>query len=93
MTVEYDFTDHASHLDHLVDDDHHHRTTPPSVDDHDDDVPNDPPTAVNDAATVTRTLRRQAIEVLANDTDPDGGPITIDSATDPANGTWSSRGR
>src|SRR5687768_1234681 len=28
-----------------------------------------------------------SIDVLANDTDPDGGPKTIASATDPANGT------
>ena len=28
-----------------------------------------------------------AIDVLANDTDVDGGPMTIDSVTQPANGT------
>ena len=28
-----------------------------------------------------------AIDVLANDTDADGGPNTIASASDPANGT------
>ena len=30
---------------------------------------------------------RRAIDVLANDTDADGGPMTIASASDPANGT------
>ena len=50
-------------------------------------VPNDPPVAVDDTATVVEDDPATAIDVLANDTDPDGGPITIDSATDPANGT------
>ena len=34
-----------------------------------------------------RMPRRRAIAVLANDTDVDGGPKTIATATDPANGT------
>ena len=34
-----------------------------------------------------RTPRATAIDVLANDTDPDGGPMAIASASDPANGT------
>ena len=37
----------------------------------------DDPAAVNDAATVTRTSGATAIDVLANDTDPDGGPKAI----------------
>jgi hypothetical protein len=47
----------------------------------------DPPTAVNDAATVTENSGPNTINVLANDTDPDGGPISIDSVTQPGNGT------
>ena len=35
----------------------------------------------------TRTPAATAIDVLANDTDPDGGPMTIASVTQPANGT------
>ena len=47
----------------------------------------DPPTAVNDSATVAEDAAAGAIDVLANDTDPDGGAKTIASASDPANGT------
>ncbi|MGN6258724.1 MAG: Ig-like domain-containing protein [Solirubrobacterales bacterium] len=47
----------------------------------------DPPTAVNDSATVLEDSGATAINVLANDTDPDGGTKTIESATQPANGT------
>ena len=47
----------------------------------------DPPTAVNDSATVLEDAAATAIDVLANDTDTDGGPMTIASASDPANGT------
>ena len=47
----------------------------------------DDPIAVDDAATVAEDAGATAIDVLANDTDPDGGPKTIASATDPANGT------
>ena len=46
----------------------------------------DPPTAVNDAATVNEDSGANAINVLANDTDPDGGPKTIQTVTQPANG-------
>ena len=46
----------------------------------------DPPVAVDDAATVGEDAV-SAIDVLANDTDVDGGPITIAAASDPANGT------
>ncbi|MDS4028772.1 MAG: FG-GAP-like repeat-containing protein [Candidatus Contendobacter sp.] len=47
----------------------------------------DPPTAVDDPATVAEDAPATAIDVLANDTDPDGGPKTIASVTQPANGT------
>ncbi len=47
----------------------------------------DPPTAVDDPATVTEDAPATAIDVLANDTDPDGGLISIASVTQPANGT------
>ena len=47
----------------------------------------DPPTAVDDAATVAEDSAATAIDVLANDTDADGGPKSIDSVTQPANGT------
>ncbi len=47
----------------------------------------DSPTAVNDSATVAKDAPATAIDVLANDTDTDGGPRNIQSASDPANGT------
>ena len=47
----------------------------------------DAPVAVDDAATVVEDVAATAVEVLANDTDVDGGPITIASVTQPANGT------
>ena len=47
----------------------------------------DPPTAVNDSATVVEDSGAAARDVLANDLNADGGPITIASASDPANGT------
>ncbi|HEX4961739.1 MAG TPA: IPTL-CTERM sorting domain-containing protein [Thermoanaerobaculia bacterium] len=46
----------------------------------------DPPVAVNDSATVTEDDPATAINVLANDTDVDGGPKSIASVTQPANG-------
>ena len=46
-----------------------------------------PPTAVDDTATVAEDEPATAIDVLGNDTDPDGGPIAIDPVTQPANGT------
>jgi hypothetical protein len=46
-----------------------------------------PPTAVNDNATVAQDAPATGVPVLANDTDPDGGaPIQILSRTQPANG-------
>ena len=47
----------------------------------------DAPVAVDDSATVLEDAAATAIDVLANDTDLDGGPKTIASASDPANGT------
>jgi Ca2+-binding RTX toxin-like protein len=45
------------------------------------------PTAVNDSATLNADAGASAVGVLANDTDPDGGPKQITSVTQPANGT------
>jgi len=45
------------------------------------------PVAVDDAATVTEDDAATTVDVLANDTDLDEGPITIDSVTQPTNGT------
>ena len=47
----------------------------------------DPPVAVDDTATVAEDAAGDDDHVLANDTDLDGDPITIDSVTQPANGT------
>ena len=47
----------------------------------------DAPTAVEDSATVAEDSAAGAIGVLANDTDTDGGPKTMASVDDPANGT------
>ena len=46
----------------------------------------DPPTAVDDVATVAEDDPATTVDVLANDTDPEGDPITIESVTQPANG-------
>jgi hypothetical protein len=46
----------------------------------------DSPVAVNDAATVAEDSGASAVPVLANDTDADGGPSSIASVTQPANG-------
>ncbi|MCV7419201.1 tandem-95 repeat protein [Mycobacterium yunnanensis] len=46
----------------------------------------DPPIAVNDAATVTEDSGSTSIDVLANDTDVDAGPKTITGVTQPAGG-------
>ncbi|MEI7769108.1 MAG: Ig-like domain-containing protein [Chloroflexales bacterium] len=47
----------------------------------------DPPVAVNDTAAMTEDDPATAINVLANDTDIDGGPQSIASVAQPANGT------
>src|SRR5690606_6532484 len=46
----------------------------------------DAPVAVNDAATVIEDSGANTIDVLANDTDIDGGTNTVQSVTQPANG-------
>jgi hypothetical protein len=47
---------------------------------------NSPPTAVDDSAT-TNEDNSVTINVLANDADPEGGALTVDSVTQPANGS------
>ena len=47
----------------------------------------DTPVAVDDTATVAEDSGADAINVLANDTDVDGGTKSIASVTQPANGT------
>ena len=47
----------------------------------------DLPVAVDDDATVAEDAAATDIPVLANDMNVDGGPITINSITQPANGT------
>ncbi|HEU5063852.1 MAG TPA: cadherin-like domain-containing protein, partial [Solirubrobacterales bacterium] len=47
----------------------------------------DAPVAVDDAPTVLEDDPGAAIDVLANDTDTDGGPKEVKSVTQPANGT------
>ncbi|MEX2139567.1 MAG: Ig-like domain-containing protein [Pirellulales bacterium] len=51
----------------------------------------DPPTAVDDNATVTEDGPPAVIAVLANDFDSDGGALTITKVTQGANGTVSIR--
>ena len=48
---------------------------------------NSAPDAVDDSATVNEDSSGNAIDVLANDTDPDGDTLTITGNSDPANGT------
>jgi hypothetical protein len=53
-----------------------------------DPVPTDvPPVAFNDAATTDEGGPGVEIDVYANDSNPDGGPESIVSLTQPANGT------
>ncbi len=47
----------------------------------------DPPVAVADSATVAEDSGATAVTVLSNDTDVDGGPKSVGSVTQPANGT------
>ncbi|WP_376690798.1 tandem-95 repeat protein [Wenzhouxiangella sp. EGI_FJ10409] len=47
----------------------------------------DPPVAVDDATTLTEDDPATTIDVLANDTDIDGGPISVTGVTQPANGS------
>lgn len=46
----------------------------------------DPPVAVDDAPTVPESAGATTVDVLANDSDVDGGPISIVSVMQPANG-------
>ncbi len=48
--------------------------------------PNRPPVAVNDAATTT-SGQPVTVNVIANDSDPDGDPLTVQSVTAPTLGT------
>lgn len=50
-------------------------------------VEDEPPAAVPDSATVTEDDGATTIDVLANDTDPDGGTMEIAAVTQPAHGT------
>ena len=52
---------------------------------------NDAPVARNDGATTTADTQ-VAIQVLANDSDPDGDPLAITGTTEPANGSVSVAG-
>ncbi len=52
---------------------------------------NMPPDAVDDSAT-THQVTPVTIDVLANDSDPDGDPLTVDGFTDPANGLVTDNG-
>jgi VCBS repeat-containing protein len=56
------------------------------------DLFDDPPVAMNDATTITEDAAATAIDVLANDTDVDAGPKTIEAKTDGAHGTVSITG-
>ena len=47
----------------------------------------DPPVAVDDTTTVVEDAAPTAIDVLANDTDTDGGPKNVASVTQPTHGT------
>jgi hypothetical protein len=47
----------------------------------------DPPTAVNDSATVGEDSGANTVDVLNNDTDTDAGPKTVASVTQPTNGS------
>jgi hypothetical protein len=52
---------------------------------------NTPPVAQDDAATTDEDTPA-TIDVLANDSDPDGDPLTVDSVTQPAHGTVTNNG-
>ncbi len=51
-----------------------------------DAIGNRPPMATNDLAAVTANTAGNAINVLANDSDPDGNPLIVSAVTQPANG-------
>ena len=47
----------------------------------------DPPTAVDDATTVAEDPGAVAVDVLGNDANADGGPLSVVTTSDPAHGT------
>ena len=49
--------------------------------------PNQPPKAKDDCAIVAKCTENVTIDVLANDSDPDGDDLTVQSFTQPANGS------
>jgi uncharacterized protein (TIGR03382 family) len=51
-----------------------------------------PPDAVDDAFSVVQDSLAQVLNVLTNDTDPDGDALTVTAVTQPANGTVSNNG-
>ena len=51
------------------------------------DFVDDPPVAVNDPATITEDASATSVNVLANDTDIDGGPKEVASKTDGTHGS------
>jgi outer membrane protein OmpA-like peptidoglycan-associated protein len=53
---------------------------------------NEPPVANDNEFTVERDSSNNSLDVLANDSDPDGDPLTIVSVTQPANGQVSISG-
>jgi Bacterial Ig domain len=53
------------------------------------DAPLADPVATPDSATVDEDSADNVIDVLSNDSDPDGDLLTVDSVTDPPNGTAS----
>jgi Bacterial cadherin-like domain/Cadherin-like domain len=52
----------------------------------------DAPSAVDDASTMTEDAATTSIDVLSNDTDVDGGPISIASVTQPGDGVATTDG-
>ena len=50
-------------------------------------APNRPPVAVNDAYTVDQNSSANNLNVLANDSDPDGDALTVTTVGTPAHGT------
>lgn len=58
-----------------------------TIDDVDEAPPDTAPTAVGDTVTVSRYAGATTVLVAANDLNADGGPFTIESVTQPANGT------
>jgi len=50
------------------------------------------PVAVNDTATAPRNSPGIVVDVLSNDSDPDGDPLTVTSVTQPGSGTATNNG-